>query len=218
MDHIPKACIITGCLFLALSCACNRPGDISSGREFYSGTLVIAEYGRASFTDCATRVTTGFDTGGAYEKLREVYTREAIPEGVPVRIEFYGEVSVPLNAAQDPTIPVDQREIRIDSLLVISRDGRCLSDHTVPGLYRKLHDGEAEILRLRPDYSYSKERFMDGGSEPVEQGRWYRTSELTLDLADNDTGRITPYQIVPEQESITGTGGGEPDVYKKEWL
>ncbi|MCD8072056.1 MAG: hypothetical protein LUE10_02565 [Alistipes sp.] len=211
-------------LSLLSSYGCSRR-HTGASREYYSGIFRLDEDGEPFFTDCTTRIRMTLCEEGGYEALRREYGLEEATGQEPVVLTFYGRLTKhqPLVPTETPysdsaLYPLTDIEVRIDSLLSFTKAPDCVSDYIVPGFYRKIHHGQTEILRLRPDYTFSIENLSDTGYAPLSRGRWYRTSEMTIELMLEPEGRIIPFQIVPAQEAITATGPGKAAVYKKEWL
>ncbi|MCC8035929.1 MAG: hypothetical protein LIO77_08395 [Rikenellaceae bacterium] len=222
MKRYIRIIIIFFTILPLISCACTRR-KAAAPREYYSGIMRIDDQGKPYFTDCTTRIRMEISLQGQYEALRREYGLEDITDREPLVLTFYGRLVNPQPLTPDDDSPLERYpltdiEVRVDSLLSLTRAPDCVSDYMVPGLYRKIHHGKAEILRLRPDYTFSIENLSDAGGGPLRQGRWYRTSEMTIELLAEPEGSVTPFQIIPAQESIAATERGATTVYKKEWL
>lgn len=212
--HIITAII----LIAAVSCACQRKSKTTdeTSVEFYSGRFIPDANGRPSFVDCATRVTMDIDINKGYEILRRQYNDLEGPNENEVFIEFTGKTK----RQAGTTIP----EVSVDSVLKIQKDGNCVSDFILPGIYQpettnKDTEETHGVLRLKPDYTYVYTSFGDNKSETTKTGTWHRSSLSILVLrGDTTNGETETFQIIPVRESISRNSGGKPQTFKKVYL
>lgn len=215
------AIILTVLFMVTAGCGCRRhksPGNLA--KEFYSGIFVIDEAGKPQFTDCATSITMDIEVNSRYENIRKKYGYIGLQRGEEILVEFTGKLNWAYNDAF-PEYNGKRPAISIDSVINVYRDRKCVSDFTIPGIYQtdSHEEGDKQVLRLKPDYTYTYTSFGDYGTETSKKGRWHRNALLILVLTeDSQEGSVETFQIIPAKESISRNSGGKPSTFKKVYL
>ncbi len=189
--------------------------DLPQYHYFSGGYVLLSDSSKidsVKFVDCATNVSYGVKNTKISRRIKRSYLMLTSTPKQPLFVEFLGE------RTKDSVTNLDV--IEVDSLIGFNIEGRCTEEKLIVGVYESTAaNGERTILRMKSNYTYTKDLFASDGTEVKSSGVWYKSAKLELILQDDSEEKSLLYfELIPAQSSLVENGGDKPLVYKKVYL
>ena len=205
------------CLFAAGTTGCQVGLKKSEPltANFFAGEFVCIG-DAAVFYDCLTGVHYPVAAEADYPAAEKGYMALGPEPGERVGVNFRGHLEY-LPSTEQGAGRV--RTMVIDALIGFDRSGSCNWSYVVAGVYQSDNKGIRNILRLRPDYTFTEASYAADGTETLREGSWGAVSreEVALDYSGGELAQAL-FQIVPDQESLVRNDRKGVETYKKVYL
>lgn len=207
-----KRVILFTIVLISLFSCRGEKGSVEMLEYYYFSGKYFSQSDSAVFTDCATNVSYEVSKTKLSQRIKRSYLMLTSTPEQAIFVEFRGKIIKDSISSSNMVV--------VDSLIGFNVNSRCAENDLIVGVYESTTEGgERSVLRLKPDYTYTQDTFIEENKEVNVSGRWFKSAKLELTLNSTSIEKVNlSFEIIPAQQSFVENSGDKPLVYTKVYL